>query len=118
MKKKFRITAGDDFRRVMAAGRIHAGRALVAFAVPSRPGAGRIGVTTSRRITGSVARNRARRRLREATRLRLLGGLEGGGTGIGYDVVLIARPDLLTMPFSAVEAEVDAVRRRLDRGRR
>lgn len=86
---------------------------MVAFAVPRDQGPIRIGVTTSRRVKGSVARNRARRRLREAARLGLLADSAPGRTGIGYDVVLIARPAALELPFGDLEAEVTAVGRRL-----
>ncbi|MGH7776368.1 MAG: ribonuclease P protein component [Candidatus Dormibacterales bacterium] len=118
MKKRSRISSGVDFERVMSASRVHAGTYLVAFAAPRPDGAGgRVGVATSRRVRGAVPRNRARRRLREAARLGLLVGWEETGSGIRYDVVLIARPDLLAAPFAAIAEEVRAVRRRLDAAR-
>jgi RNase P protein component len=39
----------------------------------------------------------------------------GTGSGITFDVVLIARPPALTAPFSQIEAEVGEFGDRLDR---
>ena len=79
---------------------------MVAVAQPRAKGNSRIGVTVSRQVKGAVLRNRARRRLREVSRLQLLAAdspLVGGG--IRYDVVLIARPAALELPFGDLEAE-------------
>jgi ribonuclease P protein component len=63
-------------------------------------------VTVSRNVKGSVARNRARRRLREAARTQLLGSDSPlRGVGIRYDVVLIARPAALVVPFAELDNE-------------
>ena len=56
-----------------------------------------IGFTASRRIGRAVARNRARRRLRAATRALLPGAAKPG-----YDYVIVARPAILTCPFEAL----------------
>jgi len=96
--------------------RIYSGRALVAFAAPG-PGPGhRVGITVSRGIKTSVERNRARRRLREASRIHLLGGDSPlPALGIRYDVVLIARPAALVVPFADLSAETAQAALRLSR---
>lgn len=117
MKKHFRLTRQRDFTRLVRGRRLFAGRSLIAFAAP-REGASRIGVTSSRDIRGAVARNRARRRLRELGRRILLAEdspLRRGG--IGYDVVLIARTPALELPMSELEAEARSLLDRLDRPR-
>ena len=79
---------------------------MVAFAVPGSAPEHRIGITVSRAIRGSIDRNLARRRLREAARLKMLGPDSPlCGVGIRYDVVLIARPAALEVPFADLEAE-------------
>lgn len=63
-----------------------------------------IGFTASRRIGNAVARNRARRRLKEVARLHLPAhGLAG------FDHVLVARKAALDRPFAELVADfVDA----------
>jgi ribonuclease P protein component len=117
LKKRYRLTRQRDFTRLVRGRRLFAGRALVAFAAP-RPGRSRIGVTSSRGIKGAVARNRARRRLRELARRVLLADdspLRGGG--IGYDVVLIARTPALELPMHELEAEARSLADRLSQTR-
>jgi ribonuclease P protein component len=53
-----------------------------------------LGFTASRRVGKAVARNRARRRLREAARAILPGPAKPG-----YNYVIVARPAVLTWPF-------------------
>jgi ribonuclease P protein component len=75
-----------------------------------------VGVTVSRGIKGAVARNRARRRLRETARLHLLGPDSPlPGLGIRYDVVLIARPQALEVSFAELAAETAQAAVRLSR---
>ncbi|HKC20477.1 MAG TPA: ribonuclease P protein component, partial [Candidatus Dormibacteraeota bacterium] len=74
----------------------------------------RVGVTVSRAIKGAVERNRARRRLREAVRLRLLSADSPARRGgIRYDVILIARPATLEVPFADLKAEAELAALRL-----
>ena len=69
-----------------------------------------VGFTASRRIGKAVARNRARRRLREAARAVLPGPARPG-----YNYVIVARPAVLTCPFDRL---LDAISRPHLRGSR
>jgi ribonuclease P protein component len=113
VKRRFRLRRRQDFDRVMRAQRVFAGRALVAFAIPSRSGGWRVGVTVSRRLRGAVDRNRLRRRLREAARASLLPESSEPADAGGYDVVLIGRPAALDLPLQTLSEEAGRVRRRL-----
>jgi ribonuclease P protein component len=96
--------------------RFYSGRAIVAFAVPGQETASRVGVAVSRGIKSSVDRNRARRRLREVSRLHLLGPDSPlREVGIRYDVVLIARPGALEVSFADLKAETEQAALRLSR---
>jgi ribonuclease P protein component len=98
----------------MGGRRVYSGRALVAFAVPGAGDKSRVGVTVSRGVKSSVDRNRARRRLRELARAKLLGPDSPlSRVGIRYDVVLIARPAALEVPFADLVAEAEQAALRL-----
>ncbi|GBD41174.1 Ribonuclease P protein component [bacterium HR39] len=70
-----------------------------------------VGFTASRKVGNAVARNRARRRLREAAR-RVLP--EVGEPGCDY--VLIARQAVVTCPFAELERQLAEAVRRLRAG--
>ncbi|HSS93401.1 MAG TPA: ribonuclease P protein component [Candidatus Dormibacteraeota bacterium] len=117
MKRRFRLRRQSEFRAAFGGRRVYSGQAVVAFAVAGTAGAeSRVGVTVSRNVKGSVDRNRARRRLREAARERLLGPDSPlRGVGIRYDVVLIARPAALDLPFAELKADVEQAALRLSK---
>jgi ribonuclease P protein component len=116
VKRRLRLRREGDFQRTLQGRRLYVGQALVAVARPRTEGGWRVGVAISRQLKGSVRRNRARRRVREAARIGLLGNDSGAaGVGIPYDVVLIARPAALQLPASALLGEAAAVREKLER---
>jgi ribonuclease P protein component len=114
LKKRQRLTRQSDFQLLLGRNRLYTGRALIAFGQARADGPTRVGVSASRKLRGSVIRNRARRRLREAARTILLAPDSAlGERGIGYDVVLIARPAAVEVSFSNLQTEVRAVLERL-----
>jgi len=116
VKQRLRLRRQADFQTAISGKRFYSGRSLVAFAVPTERDVNRVGVTVSRTVKGSVDRNRARRRLREMARLKLLSGDSPlGGVGIRYDVVLIARPAALTLDFAELAAEGEQAALRLSK---
>ena len=116
MKRRYRLRRQSEFQAAIGGKRVFSGRSLVAFAVPSSGEENRIGVTVSRTVKGSVRRNRARRRLRELVRLKLLGPDSPlVSLGIRYDVVLIARPAALDVSFDDLSAEAEEAALRLSK---
>jgi ribonuclease P protein component len=114
VKRRARLRRRTDFQAAIGGRRFHQGPGLVGVAIPTEAGGGRIGVTVSRTIKSSTDRNRARRRLREVARTELFApGSTLGAVGIGYDVVLIARPRILDMPFAELKAEASQAALRL-----
>ncbi len=73
----------------------------------------RVGFTCSKKVGNAVARNRARRRLREAARAILpLAGRDG------WDYVLIGRPEVTAdRPFEALKDDLAQAILRVHRGR-
>jgi ribonuclease P protein component len=116
MKRRYRLRRQAEFQSAINGKRVYSGRALVAFAVPSAGEENRVGVTVSRALKGSVERNRARRRLRELARQKLLGPDSPlTGLGIRYDVVLIARPAALEVSFEDLRDEASQAVLRLSK---
>jgi ribonuclease P protein component len=116
VKRRIRLRRHGDFQAAISGKRFYSGRAIVAFAVPNQLETNRVGVTVSRALKSSVDRNRARRRLRELARVKLLGGDSPlSGVGIRYDVVLIARPAALDIAFADLLAEAEQAALRLSK---
>ena len=114
MKRRLRVRTRSEFQAAINGRRFHSGHALVGFAVPSSAPESRVGVTVSRGIKTSVERNLARRRVREVAREGMLGPDSPlSQVGIRYDVVLIARPGALDVPFDELRAEASLAALRL-----
>jgi ribonuclease P protein component len=91
-----RLTRRREFLRVAAEGK-RAARPGVVLQARSAPGQPlRVGFTATKKIGGSVVRNRAKRRLREAARALL------AEAPPGWDVVLIAREATPTRRFATL----------------
>jgi ribonuclease P protein component len=97
-----------DFLRV-AQGQSAATEGLVLQTAPAPAGAIeraqdtlRVGFTVTRKVGTAVARNRARRRLREAARLVLA---QAGKPG--HDYVLVGRRETLSRPFARLVADLE-----------
>ena len=116
MKRRFRLRRQAEFQAAIAGKRVYSGRSLVAFAIPNSGDENRVGITVSRALKSSVERNRARRRLRELAREKILGPDSPlTSLGIRYDVVLIARPAALEVSFADLSAEASQAAIRLSK---
>ena len=111
MERRLRLRRTSDVRRVYDQGRSWAHPFLVLVARPNGLDFSRVGVTASRKVGGAVARNRAKRLLREAAR-RLYPQLERG-----WDVMLVARAGILEVREPQVEEALASLLRRAELGR-
>lgn len=92
MQRKFRLARSEDFKRVRRSGKSYA-HPLVVLIVQThdQPRARtRVGVAAGRTVGTAVYRNRAKRLLREAMRTLI------PDIGSGLDLILIARPGLVS----------------------
>ena len=108
MQRKFRLTRLEDFKRVRQSGKSYAHPLVVLVVKPNEDDRVRVGVAAGRRLGTAVKRNRAKRLLREAMR-SLLPSLAPG-----WDLVLIARPALLSSTLDEIRQALLIVLRRAE----
>ena len=115
---RWRLRKHSDFERVYKQGRRHFSPHMTVFFLRRAAGAlpekgSRVGFTVGRVLGGAVERNRIKRRLREAVRLRrsVLDGV------VDVDVVINPKKSVLTLEFAVVLEEVgralDAIAKKL-----
>jgi len=103
-KRPLRLRKRADFLAVQAGEKRRGRYFLLELRQRSPHEAGqapRIGFTVSRKNGNAVRRNRIKRRLREAVRVGVMDDFVPG-----YDYVIVARPDILTLPFDRLIAEI------------
>jgi ribonuclease P protein component len=90
-----RIRRRADFQLVYDRGtRVH-GRFSTVFTLPNALPIGRLGIAATRKLGGAVQRNRAKRLIREVFRRNKISR--------GFDVVVVAKRELLGAGLSALE---------------
>ena len=90
MQRKFRLTRSEDFKRVRRSGKSYAHPLVVLIVQPHDQPRVKVGVAAGRTVGTAVYRNRAKRLLREAMRTLI------PSIASGLDLILIARPGLVT----------------------
>lgn len=95
-----RLRTGAEFDAAFKRGARIDGRLFLLVVAPNGRAFDRLGLAVSRRVGGSVERNRARRLLRESFR-RLV-----KPAGPGVDLVVVARKDLVGRGQAEVDREL------------
>ena len=98
-----RVKRAASFREAFGQGNKTVGRFMVLWRWEGEGAALRLGTVASRKVGNSVARSRAKRRLRELFRL-MQHELEGD-----CDVVLVARRSILRAPWRLVQEDARRV---------
>jgi len=107
MKRLYRLRKNTDIQRTRRKGQSKTTRILVLVALPNHQNRSRFGFAVSKRIGNAVKRNKIKRQLREAARLRQ--------TQIrsGYDLLFIARVPINRSDYQQIEQAVDELLSRL-----
>ena len=99
--RSVRLLRHSDFERVYKEGRRHFSAHLTVFYLRREQGTGlRVGFTVGRILGGAVARNRIKRRLREAVRQR------SATPSAAVDVVINPKKSVLNMDFAVLQQEM------------
>ncbi|MEO6953559.1 MAG: ribonuclease P protein component [Polyangia bacterium] len=109
LPRTHRVRKRGAFVEIQRQGKKTSGAGLLMFVLPQRkPGPARLGVTVSRRVGGSVVRNRVRRLVREVFRLNPT------WFPPGLDVVFVARPTA-GRDLSTIATDIQSICRRAGR---
>jgi len=106
MNRCHRLAHREEFQRVRRQGRSWSHPLFVLLAVRNNLAATRFGFLVSKRVGTAVVRNRVRRLLREALRVRL------DRIAVGWDIVLIARAPIVGKSFWQIGEALDSLLQR------
>lgn len=106
MDRPSRLRRNEDFQRVRREGRSYSSAWLVMVIAPNGLDYSRFGFAVGKRIGKAVTRNRVKRRLREAVRLRQ------PQVAKGWDVLLIVRDPMTEVPFQELDDALTQLLRR------
>ena len=103
MRRRYRLRRNSDFQRVRQHGRSYASPLMVLAFLRNELDHSRFGFVVSKRLGKAVRRNKIKRRMREAVRLRL------PRIKSGFDVVFIARQPTRQASYQQIEQALDAL---------
>jgi ribonuclease P protein component len=92
-----RIRTRAEYQRIYQTGRRVHGRYCTLFVLANRQTVGRLGIAATKKLGGSVERNRAKRLIREVFRRNKVAP--------GFDVVVVPKRELLDATLAALETD-------------
>lgn len=108
MRKKYRLRTSADFERLRQEGQRWLHPLLILSTLPNGLPISRFGFIVGRRLGKAVQRNRIKRRMREAVRLRM----QKGEIATGWDLVFVARYPIQHATFSQIDEAVGTLLQR------
>lgn len=102
------LKTSREFNRVYRHGKSFANRRLVIYFLKNNLGYHRLGLSVSKKIGNSVKRNRMKRLIKEAFRLRVKQG------PVGYDIIFIARVASVGSTYHDIENSVNHLLKKLE----
>ncbi|MBG0783470.1 MAG: ribonuclease P protein component [Anaerolineaceae bacterium] len=106
MNRSSRLTRNEDIKHVRQEGQSYAHRSIVLYLLPNQYEINRIAIVAGRSVGGAVQRNLAKRRIRSAFQ-SIQQDLSQA-----FDVVLIARKAILTVPYDRLLGEIETLFRK------
>lgn len=106
MNRTFSLKRHKEFRFTYRTGRQVSGGSFALVTARNRKNKVQVGFSVSKKIGNSVQRNRAKRRLKAAFSPLLL------TVKPGYNLIFIARPSALTVPFLSMQQSMTAALQR------
>jgi len=108
MKRRYRLRKNSDFQRVRRLGQSTSNRLLVLIVLPNKLDHSRFGFAVSKRIGKAVKRNKIKRQMREATRLRR------EQIQTGWDLVFIARVPIISATYQEIDQAIKSLLKQSD----
>lgn len=103
MRTKLRLRSSAEFQRIRHEGHTLVHPLLVLSTLSNSLPYSRFGFVVGRRFGKAAERNRLKRRMREAVRVRV----GNGQVAAGWDVVLVARHPLREASFQQIDQAID-----------
>ncbi|MBI5303836.1 MAG: ribonuclease P protein component [Chloroflexi bacterium] len=103
MKRAFSLRRGEDFQRAWDGGKSWSHPLVILRIRTNSLSINRFGFVAGKKLGNAVARNRAKRRLREAMRHRLT------QIASGYDIIVIARTGVVRATFNELDTAIETL---------
>ena len=108
MDRSYTLKRHKEFRYTYARGRSQSLSLFTLVYAKSRNETVRVGLSVSKRIGNAVQRNRAKRRMRAAL-TPFITHIAGG-----FNVIFVARQEVLTAPFEELSRQMETLLRRAE----